>query len=131
VKLLLDTHVWLWSALEPGKLGSKTHALISDPANERYLSIASAWEIVIKAGNGKLDLPSAPAEYVRTRLRRTHAQALPITLDHALAIKALPTIHRDPFDRIIIAQAFIEGMTVLTADRRFDAYGIVVQDARK
>ena len=130
MRLLLDTHCWLWLGLEPKRLGRKTRALLDDPVNETHLSVAGAWEIGIKAARGKLRLPLDATTYVRTRLRLSQTSALPISLDHVLAVAALPEIHRDPFDRIMIAQAQVENMTIVTSDRRIARYNVLVHDAR-
>ena len=130
MRLLIDTHCWLWLGLEPKRLGRKTRALLGDLASETHLSAAGAWEIVIKAARGKLRLPLDAATYVRTRLRLSQTSALPISLDHVLAIAALPEVHRDPFDRIMIAQAQVENMTIVTSDRQIARYNVLVHDAR-
>ncbi len=130
MKLLLDTHCWLWLGLQPKQLGRKTRALISDLSNDTYLSTASAWEIAIKCAAGKLRLPMEASAYVRTRLRVSQTQPLAIGLDHALAVTALEALHRDPFDRLLVAQAQIEGMTIVSADERIAKYNVLVHDAR-
>jgi PIN domain nuclease of toxin-antitoxin system len=130
VKLLLDTHVWLWMGLEPKRLGRRTRSLLEDPANDLGISVASAWEIVLKTARGKLELPMEPSEYIRTRFRRAGATMLPITLDHVLALASLKDGHADPFDRILIAQALAENRTLITADKRVLDYPILSVDAR-
>ncbi|HUY40036.1 MAG TPA: type II toxin-antitoxin system VapC family toxin [Candidatus Dormibacteraeota bacterium] len=129
MKLLLDTHCWLWLGLEPKRLGRKTRALLTDLANETHLSVASVWEIVLKDARGKLRLPMQAATYVRTRLRISQTIPLGVTLDHVLAVGQLPDIHRDPFDRLLVAQAHVENMTIVTADRRIARYNVLVHDA--
>jgi len=131
VKLLLDTHCWLWAEREPKKLGPRTRALLTNLEHEVYLSVASAWEIVLKVSKEKLRLPSDAATYVRSRLRRSHILALDISLDHVLALSSLPILHRDPFDRILVAQAQTDGMTLVTADREIPRYNVFIQDATK
>jgi PIN domain nuclease of toxin-antitoxin system len=124
VKILLDTQVWLWVLAEPGRLGAAGRARLRSPANSFYLSAATIWEIVIKNATGKLRLPDEPVAYLRGRLAETPAALLPITHEHALQLALLPTHHRDPFDRILIAQAQVEGLHVMTADRQFKAYPV-------
>jgi PIN domain nuclease of toxin-antitoxin system len=131
VKLLLDAHVWLWMALEPERIGGTARSLISDRANMLFLSIASAWEIAIKDSLGKLELPMDAATYVRSRLTRSGASLLNISLDHVFALGSLPRQHRDPFDRMLVAQALVEGMTLVTADPRLLAYPVAAIDARQ
>jgi PIN domain nuclease of toxin-antitoxin system len=124
LRLLLDTHCWLWAFLEPAKLRRGTQALIRDLNNEVYLSVASCWEISIKAALGKLRLPVPPPLFVPARLSQQHMSALAITVDHALAVHGLPSHHSDPFDRMLVAQAQIEGLTIVTADPVFARYSV-------
>jgi PIN domain nuclease of toxin-antitoxin system len=115
VRLLLDTHVFLWLQTEPERLGDHL-TLVEDRATTLLLSAASSWEIAIKYGLGRLPLPEPPDRYVPTRMRAIGAEALPIEHSHALAVVALPALHRDPFDRLLIAQAEATGAALLTAD---------------
>jgi PIN domain nuclease of toxin-antitoxin system len=126
MKYLLDTAVWLWSLAEPERINDLAREIIGDGQTELYLSAASSWEISIKSALGKLPLPEPPARYVPKRLAAQGIRPLPITHSHALAVADLPLHHRDPFDRILVAQAQIEEMTVLTADRAFDKYRVEV-----
>jgi len=116
MKLLLDTHVLLWAAGEPNRLSHKIRELLGDPENELLFSAASMWEITIKSGLGREDF-QVNARLLRRGLLDNDYEELPIRSEHALAIDALPPIHRDPFDRILIAQATIEGIELLTADQ--------------
>jgi PIN domain nuclease of toxin-antitoxin system len=116
VKLLLDTHVLLWAAGEPDRLSRETHALLGDPGNGLLFSAASMWEIAIKSRLGRADF-QVNGRLLRRGLLDNGYEELPITSEHALAIDALPPIHGDPFDRILIAQATIEGIELLTADQ--------------
>jgi len=116
MKLLLDTHVLLWAAGEPNRLSHEIRELLGDPENELLFSAASMWEITIKSGLGREDF-QVNARLLRRGLLDNDYEELPIRSEHALAIDALPPIHRDPFDRILIAQATIEGIELLTADR--------------
>jgi len=116
MKLLLDTHVLLWAAGEPDRLSHETRALLGDPGNMLLFSAASIWEIAIKSGLGREDF-QVNARLLRRGLLDNGYEELPIKSEHALAIDALPPIHGDPFDRMLIAQATIEGIELLTADQ--------------
>jgi PIN domain nuclease of toxin-antitoxin system len=98
--------------------------MLTDPTNERLLSAASSWEIAIKYALGKLPLPQPPAEYVPSRMARSRTKPLVIEHGHALHVATLPSHHRDPFDRLIIAQAHLERLPVLTADPQFERYDV-------
>ena len=126
LKILLDTHVWLWLLGEPEQFTSEGLARLRSGDTQLFLSAASTWEIAIKHALGKLRLPSDDIEYVRARLRQTPAQSLPIQHEHALRIARLPRHHRDPFDRMLIAQAQVEGLAIMTDDRMFPAYDVTV-----
>ena len=115
MKLLLDTHVLLWAAGEPNRLSRETRALLGDPENELLFSAASIWEIAIKSGLGREDF-RADARLLRRGLLDNGYEELFINSEHALGIEALPPIHGDPFDRILIAQATVEGIELLTTD---------------
>jgi PIN domain nuclease of toxin-antitoxin system len=115
MKLLLDTHVLLWAAGLPERLSVAARRLIEDPDNELMFSAASIWEIAIKNGLGRDDF-SADARLVRRGLLDNGYSELPVGSEHAVEIDALPTLHKDPFDRILIAQALVEGITLVTAD---------------
>jgi PIN domain nuclease of toxin-antitoxin system len=123
VKLLLDTQVFLWLQTEPQRLGSGL-PLVEDDRNELFLSAASSWEIAIKHQLGKLALPEPPERYVPERMRAIEAQAVAVQHSHALAIATLPPLHRDPFDRLLVAQAGLLGLTIMTADPAVAAYPI-------
>jgi PIN domain nuclease of toxin-antitoxin system len=124
VKILIDTSCWLWSLATPERLNKRTRALLSDPAHTLYLSAASSWEIAIKAALGKLHLPEPPDKYVPSRMEALDIRGLPVEHAHALRVFGLPRHHRDPFDRILVAQAQTESLTILTADRAFAAYDV-------
>ncbi|RWC29761.1 type II toxin-antitoxin system VapC family toxin [Mesorhizobium sp.] len=115
MKLLLDTHLLLWAAGEPDRLPLAALAEIENPENELLFSPASLWEIAIKRGLGRDDFQADP-RLLRRGLFDNGYHDLPITSEHALAIDGLPTIHKDPFDRILVAQAIVEGITLLTMD---------------
>lgn len=112
MKLLLDTHVYLWSRTEPARLSAKERAAIRDPANELLLSVASAWEIEIKRAIGKLDAPDDWME----RTAEFGVQWLPVRAEHVRALRLLPPHHRDPFDRILVAQSRVENLRLVTHD---------------
>lgn len=124
MRLLLDTQVFLWMFLDRSKLGAKLWASLRNPDNELYLSAASAWEIAIKVKIGKMRLPTDPALYVPRRARESSILSLPITEEHALAVADLPMKHTDPFDRILVAQAQLESLTIVTSDRSFQGYDV-------
>jgi PIN domain nuclease of toxin-antitoxin system len=124
MKLLLDTHVWLWMQVAPERLSPATAALLSDTSNEVLLSAASAWEIAIKYALGRLALPVPPSDYVASRMARSGTAGLPVAHRHALHVANLPPHHRDPFDRLLVAQAQLEGLTLVTADEQLDAYDV-------
>ena len=126
MRILVDTQCWLWMAGSPERLSAHARSLVSTTANEVFLSTASAWEIAIKHALGKLTLPEAPQKYVPSRVTALRTWALPIEHGHALHVSSLPAHHRDPFDRILIAQAQIEDLPILTADPIFDRYDVTV-----
>jgi PIN domain nuclease of toxin-antitoxin system len=115
MKLLLDTHVLLWAAGSPDQLPPDARVLLEDPNNELVFSAASLWEITIKRGLGRADF-QVDARVLRRGLLDNGYLELSITSEHAVFIDSLPAIHKDPFDRILIAQATVEGITLLTAD---------------
>jgi PIN domain nuclease of toxin-antitoxin system len=115
MKLLLDTHVLLWAAGEPARLSASARRLINDAANEPLFSVASLWEIAIKRGLGRKDF-QVDARLLRRGLLDNGYSELPIMSDHVVAVEDLPAIHKDPFDRLLVAQATVEGITLLTLD---------------
>lgn len=127
MRLLLDTHCWLWLQVSPERFSSATLAVLSDTRNELLLSAASAWEIAIKYAIGKLPLPAPPEEYVPSRMLASGTSALPILPIHALRVASLPLRHRDPFDRLLVAQAQHEKLALVTADEVFRAYEVLIQ----
>lgn len=129
MNLLLDSHTWLWLAADPGKLGRVAVASITDRANTRHLSAASIWELAIKAARGRLYV-AAPLGDLVERSRHLHALTLlDVTPAHALRAGPLPPHHRDPFDRMLVAQALEEGLTLVTADPKLARYGVPVLSA--
>jgi PIN domain nuclease of toxin-antitoxin system len=123
---LVDTHVWLWIQADPGRLRDETRALAEDMANELLLSAASAWEIAIKYRIGKLPLPEPPAKYVPERMRRSGTTPLAVEPVHALRTSELPDHHSDPFDRLLVAQAQILRIPIITAYSQIEAYDVAV-----
>ncbi len=115
MKLLLDTHVLLWAAGEPNRLSRKARTLIGNPNNELLFSAASLWEVAIKRGLGRSDF-QVDARLLRRGLLDNGYSELPIVSDHVVATESLPPIHKDPFDRVLVAQATVEGITLLTID---------------
>jgi PIN domain nuclease of toxin-antitoxin system len=126
VRLLLDTHAFLWAAASPEELAPTTRAAIEESANDVIVSAAVAWEIALKFTLGKLTVPADPSVWFPARVRSLGFQHLDITAAHALALGGLPDIHRDPFDRIMIAQAQIEGLTFVTCDPLNQKYPVHV-----
>jgi PIN domain nuclease of toxin-antitoxin system len=110
----------------PDRFSPAGRERLTAAAHELYLSAASAWEIAIKTSLGRLHLPMDPAEYVRTRLLQSQTVPLAITHEHALSAASLPAHHRDPFDRLLIAQAQLEGLVIMTSDAQFSAYAVEV-----
>lgn len=125
MKVLLDTHVWLWMLAAPERLGS-ARPLLEDARNELLLSAASVWEIAIKHALGRLELPLPASRYVPDRMRRTAVVPVSIEPAQALAVADLPPLHRDPFDRLLVAQARHLGVPIATADPLVAAYDVAV-----
>jgi PIN domain nuclease of toxin-antitoxin system len=125
VRVLLDTHAFLWWASAHGaRLSDRARELLSDGAIDASFSIASVWEIAIKVGGGRMVLPDAPERYVPDRLRHHGFALMPIELSHAVRAGTLPPLHRDPFDRMLIAQAQVEGLPILTANPAISRYDV-------
>jgi PIN domain nuclease of toxin-antitoxin system len=122
VKLLLDTHTFIWWDSEPTKLSAVALALCSDPANELIVSVASLWEIQIKRQLGKLDLRLPLADIVSDQQETNGITVLPIVQAHVLALETLPAHHRDPFDRLLVAQALTEGVVLVSVDPVLRSY---------
>ncbi|SFI55857.1 type II toxin-antitoxin system VapC family toxin [Planctomicrobium piriforme] len=124
MKLLLDTHAFLWYCQDSSALSKSAKALIEDSSNQKALSVVSCWEIAIKAGIGKLILGEPSCTYLSNALTKTGIELLPMTLQHATAVEQLALHHRDPFDRLLVAQAMTEGLPIVTVDAHFSAYGV-------
>ena len=125
--VLLDTQCWLWMQVSPERFSAASLALLEDPDTELLLSAVSSWEIVIKHALGKLALPVPPEEYVPSRMVRSGVRGLSVEHGHALGVASLPPHHRDPFDRLLVAQARMEKLTLLTADRQLAPYDVSLQ----
>ena len=121
--LLLDTHVLLWALSDPSQLAPRVGAAIGDPRNDVYVSAVNTWELVIKASLGRVDLPFAELGDV---LEETGFTELPVTIPHTLRVRDLPNHHRDPFDRLLVAQALAEKMTLVSADAVVQSYPVTV-----
>ena len=128
MRLLLDTHVWLWMIGNEERLAEEHRATLVDPDSELFLSAAAIWELGIKAAAGKMKYTGSYESQVPIHIRRSGVRPLAITVEHAVAAAALPMHHRDPFDRMMVAQAKVEGLTFMTADRRLAAYDVTVVD---
>lgn len=126
MRILLDTHAFLWWIADDQRLSQRSIELISDGNNELLFSAASGWEIAIKVGRGRLDMPDPLDRFVSEQLFRNHIGVLPIQLSHALRAVALPQFHRDPFDRLLVAQAQVESLPILSSDKRLSDYDIEV-----
>lgn len=122
MRLLLDSHVLVWAHDEPAKLSDLAKSALENTANEILLSIASAWELQIKIKLGKLALSDSLESVIRLQMQMNALQILPITLGHVVQLDKLASHHKDPFDRLLIAQAIAEDLTIVTADRDFSEY---------
>ena len=131
MRVLLDTQVWLWLVTASERLGPESRVLLDDGRNDVLLSSASAWEIAIKYELGKLPLPCPPDRYVPEQMRLGGVEPLPVLHSHALHVASLQDHHRDPFDRILVAQAQVEGLPLASADRRLSAYDVEILDATR
>ena len=123
MRLLLDTHTLLWAATSGAKLSTKAARAINSAGSELYLSAASVWELAIKIGHGKLNLGQPLESYLEAK-QEQGIRPLPVDWRHAAAVRSLPNHHQDPFDRLLIAQAQVEGLTIVSCDPQFPAYGV-------
>ncbi len=122
MRILLDTHIFLWMLAEPKRLGKNSQSLLQSKQNQLYFSAASSWEISIKAGLDKLPLPETPNAYISSRMRDLKISPLDVKHHHTFEVYNLPLYHRDPFDRILIAQAKLENLYLMSADKLFKRY---------
>ena len=131
MKLLLDTHALLWWLEESPRLGFDTRREIASPRNEVLISAVCAWEIAIKVGLGRLDLGEPPEICLPREIERNGFRALPVEISHGCAVRSLPDHHRDPFDRLLVAQALCEGLTLVTADPLISRYSVTTLAAER
>ena len=124
MKLLLDTHIFIWWADEPEKLSANIVAALEDENNTLILSVVSAWEIQIKDQLGRLTLSQPLDDLIKSQQQMNDLQLLPVELHHVLGLKALPHYHTDPFDRLLVAQAITEGCTFVSVDSKIAAYPV-------
>ena len=124
MKILVDTQIFLWALTDPSRLGEATKKSLQSKENQLYLSAASSWEICIKASLNKLPLPEPPKSYISSRMESLNILPLAIKHHHTFGVYQLPLHHRDPFDRILIAQAQAENFYLMSADRQFRAYEV-------
>ena len=124
MKVLLDTHAFLWFIMGSANLSVNARALIQDTSNERFLSVASLWEIAIKTSLGRLSLSAPFDQLIPAHLELNGVELLNIQVDHLSTLATLPFHHRDPFDRLVIAQAIVEKLAVIGLDDAFDLYGV-------
>ena len=124
MRLLLDTHIFIWWADQPEKLSAAALSALENEANELLLSVASVWEMQIKIQLGKLKLSLPLKELVKNQQETNNLTVSPVALTHVLALDALPFHHKDPFDRLLIAQSIEEDLTLVTADSQFSAYSV-------
>lgn len=124
MKLLLDTHIFIWWADQPEQLSPASLSALEDEANELLLSVASVWEMQVKIQLGKLKLSLPLKELIETQQQTNNLSVSPVTLAHVLALDALPFHHKDPFDRLLIAQSIDEDLTLVSADSQFSAYSV-------
>jgi len=129
MRLLLDTHVVLWAASAPEQLADETRSLLEDGAHDVFVSVVSAWEIAIKQSLGKLTLPKSAERWLPEVLARMGFELAEVSLTAALRVRALPWHHRDPFDRLLVAQAAQDGYTLVTRDEALAAYGVAIATA--
>jgi PIN domain nuclease of toxin-antitoxin system len=124
MRLLLDTHAFLWWIMDDERLPPSARALMADRDAELLWSAASSWEVAIKYGNGRLPLPTAPARFLAEQLASNRVTSLPVTDAHAWQVAELPPHHRDPIDRLLVAQAQVERVPLLSLDRALRAYNV-------
>ena len=126
MKALLDTHTFLWWITDDPRLSSRARSIISDTENTLYLSAASSWEIAIKAVLGKIKLPANIAEFLFEQMSINAVEELPVRMNHALHVYNLPKHHRDPFDRLLISQAQLEKLPIITGDHFISRYNVEI-----
>lgn len=126
MKALLDTHTFLWWITDDPRLSSRARSIISDTENTLYLSAASGWEIALKARLGKIKLPANVEEFLFEQMSINAIEELPIKMNHALHVYNLPEDHRDPFDRLLVSQAQLENLPIITGDHFISRYNVEI-----
>ena len=126
MRFLVDSNAFLWAATGSPRISATARAAIADLTNERLLSSVTPWELGIKFSQNKLDLPSDFPLFMRAAMSDLQVAELPVTIAHALRSAELPLIHGDPFDRMLVAQALVEGIPIVSSDRRLSQYGVAV-----
>jgi PIN domain nuclease of toxin-antitoxin system len=124
VKLLLDTHTLFWAVDNPSKVSATAMAIMQDSANERLLSAATIWELAIKVGQERIKLSMPYGQWMMTAIADLKLRVLPVTVDYAERQSTLPPHHKDPFDRLMIAQALVDGILIVSVDGALDPYGV-------
>jgi PIN domain nuclease of toxin-antitoxin system len=124
MRVLIDTHAFLWWDLDDERLSASAHDVMQNGRNQVFVSAGSVWEVAIKASKGRLDLPTDTRSYVSDRLRRYRWTPLPIAVAHGVQAATLPPIHGDPFDRVLVAQAQLESMPIVTTDPAITRYDV-------
>ncbi|MFP5343156.1 MAG: type II toxin-antitoxin system VapC family toxin [Candidatus Limnocylindria bacterium] len=124
MRVLLDTHTFLWWNAADDRLSDAARSIITDGRTDVVVSIASIWEVATKVAKGRLVIPDETGRYITSRLERNHWSSLPIGLEHAVRAASLPRIHLDPFDRILVAQAQLEGLPIVTMDAAVTRYDV-------
>ena len=124
MKFIADTHAFIWFITDSAQLNAKSKALLESSESERLLSAASVWEMAVKTSLGKLTLKKPLEQFLPEQIRLNDFQVLNISLEHALRVASLPLFHREPFDRMIVAQALSEGLPILSNDAALDDYGV-------
>lgn len=125
MNLILDTHTFLWFVFGNARMSERAEALIQDSRNRKFISLASPWEVGVKVSTGKLTVSQPVDQFFAEEMYANSVELLPITLAHIACVSTLPFHHRDPFDRMLIAQSLTENIAVISADAVFDAYGVV------
>ncbi len=124
MRTLLDTHAFLWWISDSPELSERAREVMADERNELLFSVVSGWEIAVKAGLGKLELPDVPAKFVTGQISSNDIEVLPIYLAHAMRVHDLPEYHRDPFDRLLVAQALVEELPLISGDQEISRYPV-------
>jgi PIN domain nuclease of toxin-antitoxin system len=124
MRFLLDTHTFLWWVADDPQLSLSAKTIISNPDNEIYFSVVSAWEIIIKVGTGKFSLSEPPEIYIPGRIISNQFETLTVQMPHILRINGLPNFHKDPFDRLLIAQSLVEDLSLITVDQAIAQYPV-------